>query len=115
MNRKTILITILFTAVGWYGCRKKDGLDSLNCASMDCCYTSSVKLIIETNCLSSGCHGSSSSNGNLSTYDGLLIRVNNGTLSKRVLERKDMPMGNSLSLEDQKKIKCWLESGAPKN
>ena len=82
---------------------------------MDCSYSTSVKAIIEANCLSSGCHGSGSSNGNLSTYDGLLIRVNNGTLSKRVLERKDMPIGNSLSLEDQKKIKCWLESGAPKN
>lgn len=114
MKQKTFIV-IAALAISWYGCRKKDGLENLNCSSMDCCYTSSVKEIIAANCLSSGCHGNGSANGNLSTYEGLLVRVNNGTLSKRVFEQKDMPAGGSLSLEDQKKIKCWLESGAPKN
>ncbi len=78
-------------------------------------YMATIKSIVDSHCISSGCHHEGSPNGNYSTYEGLLIRVKNGTLSKRVLYTKDMPKNGTLSLDDRKKIKCWIDSGAPQN
>jgi len=96
-------------------CCKKDEYQNLNCLPMPVTYTSAIKAIIDANCISSGCHNSGSPHGNYTTYDGVLIRANNGTLSKRVLYTKDMPKNSTLTLDDRKKIKCWIDSGAPKN
>lgn len=114
--KKTILLFLLIVGIAcWNGCKKKDEYKNLNCSSINSSYTSSIKPIIDANCTASGCHGAKSPNGDYTTYEGLLIRVNNGTLSKRVLYTKDMPQNGSLSLDDRDKIKCWLDSGAPKN
>ncbi len=114
---KNVFLIFLFApfVAFWNGCKKKDEYKDLNCATVNSTYTDVIKPIIETNCTGSGCHGTKSSNGDYTTYEGLLIRVNNGTLSKRVLYAKDMPQAGSLSLDDRKKIKCWLDSGAPRN
>jgi hypothetical protein len=95
-------------------CKKKNEYKNMDCAS-NLSYTSSIRPIIDANCTSSGCHGSRSANGDYTTYDGLLIRVKNGSLSEKVLYNKDMPKGNPLSLDDRKKIKCWIDNGAPKD
>ncbi len=96
-------------------CKKKDEYANLNCASINASYKADIKPIIDANCTASGCHGTKSSNGDYTSYEGLLIRVNNGTLSKRVLYTKDMPQNGALSLQDRQKIKCWLNSGAANN
>lgn len=106
---------LLFIFVTTLNCCKKDEYKNLDCTTMQVTYTSTIKAIIDANCISSGCHNAGSLNGNYTEYDGLLIRVKNGTLSKRVLYTKDMPKNGTLSLEDRKKIKCWIDSGAPKN
>lgn len=94
---------------------KKDDYKDLDCNSINATYLSDVKPIIQANCLGSGCHNSGSSNGDFTEYKGLKGKANNGSLNKRVLEKKDMPSGGSLSLDDRKKIKCWLNSGALEN
>ena len=94
---------------------KKDEYKDLDCNSINATYQAQVKPIIQANCLSSGCHNSGSSNGDFTEYKGLKGKANNGSLNKRVLKKKDMPSGGSLSLDDRKKIKCWLNSGAPEN
>ncbi len=104
-------LTLLF----YLAACKKDEYKNLDCSTLDATYSHSIKPIIDANCLSSGCHEAGSANGNLTTYEGLLIRVNNGTLSQRVLYTKDMPKNGVLSLNDRNKIKCWIDSGAPKN
>ncbi len=114
MGERILIAFFLMAFIILTGCTKKNEYKNLNCSSEEITYTSSIKSIIETNCTGSGCHGTGTSNGNYTTYEGLLVRVNNGTLSKRVLYTKDMPKGSSLSLEDRKKIKCWIDRGAPK-
>lgn len=94
---------------------KKDDYKNLDCGSIPATYQTDIRPIVESNCLSSGCHNSGSANGDFTTYAGLKGKANNGSLNKRVLEKKDMPSGGSLSLEDRKKIKCWLSNGASNN
>jgi len=75
-----------------------------------------IKPIINANCTSSSCHGAGSSNGDYTTYAGLKAKADNGSLDERVLQKKDMPKSApALSLDDRKKIKCWLLNGAPNN
>ena len=114
--KKIIFHLFLISCIGNWSCGKtEDEFKNIDCSSINSSFTSVIKPIIDANCTSAGCHDANSSNGNLSTYDGLIIRVNNGTLSKRVLYTKDMPQNSSLSTADREKIKCWLNSGAPKN
>jgi hypothetical protein len=103
-------ITILMVA---FGCKKRDEYKDQNCSSVNATYQNSIKPIIDRSCTLSGCHDAGSANGNYTTYEGVLARVKNGTLSKRVLYEKDMPRDKPLSLDERKLIKCWIDNGAP--
>ncbi len=94
---------------------KKDDYKNLDCGKTPSTYQADIRPIIESNCLSSGCHNSGSINGDFTSYAGLKGKANNGSLNKRVLDKKDMPSGGSLSLDQRKKIKCWLNNGALDN
>ena len=113
---KFILFTVLIifcTVI--YNC-KKDEYKNLDCSTISSAYTANIKPIINSNCTSSSCHGAGSSNGDYTSYAGLKAKVDNGSLDNRVLQKKDMPKNASpLSLDDRKKIKCWIEGGAPNN
>lgn len=97
------------------GCKKKDDLNNLNCSKINSKYASHVKPIIDANCLSSGCHNSGSVHGDFTTYTGVKTKVDNGSFDSRVIQGKNMPLSGSLSLDELKKIKCWLNSGASNN
>lgn len=94
---------------------KKDEYNDLDCSSINASYANDIKPLIQANCINSGCHNAKSSNGDFTEYNGLKGKANNGSLNKRVLETKDMPSSGTLSLNDRKKIKCWLENAAPAN
>ena len=115
MKKRSVIVFLILISVSWTCCKKKNEYKNLECSSLDASYANVIRPIIDANCTSSGCHNTGSSNGNYTTYEGLLVRVNNGTLSKRVLYTKDMPKNATLSLDDRKKIKCWIDAGAPKN
>ncbi len=94
---------------------KRDEYKGLDCSTVNAKYSTDIKPLISSNCNSSGCHGTGSSKGDFTTFSGLNTAVNNGTLDKEVLSKKSMPPSGALSLEDRKKIKCWINSGAPNN
>ena len=110
VSKIIIVITIIICSLF---CCKKDEYKGLDCSTTLVTYDSTIKVIIDAHCLSSGCHNAGSPNGNYTTYAGIFARVKNGTLAQRVLYTKDMPKNSSLSLEDRKKIKCWIDGGAP--
>jgi hypothetical protein len=115
---KLIRITCSVAALGllaWLFACKKDDYKNLDCSTISSGYNASIKPIINANCLGGGCHNTGSSNGDLTTYAGLKTKADNGSLNRRVLEDKDMPTTGPLSLDDRKKIKCWLEGGALNN
>ncbi len=112
--KKTLLIVYLGFLV-FISCNKKNDLNNLDCSKINSGYSSSIKPIIEGNCLSSGCHNSGSVNGDFTTYAGLKAKADNGTLDNRVIQNKSMPPSGTLHIDNLKKIKCWLNSGALNN
>lgn len=96
-------------------CKKEKKEEVIDCTGVSPSYNSHVKPIINGNCLSSGCHNAGSSNGDYTSYSGLKAVASSGTLESRVVTNKTMPATSPLSLEDRKKIKCWINSGAPNN
>lgn len=79
-------------------------------------YNSNIKSIINDNCTSSGCHGSGSSNGDFTSYNGLKPVLSNGKFKSQVLDNQTMPKGaRNLSADQLNKIMCWYESNYPEN
>ena len=108
------VIVFFLIIIGFSSCRK-DEYKKLDCSTINAKYNADIKPIINANCTSSGCHDAGSGNGDYTTYSGLKIKVDNSSLSSRVLYDKNMPPNGALSLDDRNKIKCWLDNGAPNN
>ena len=94
---------------------KKDEYKNLDCGKINASFSHDIQPIIQASCLGSGCHNAGSGHGDFTGYKGVKGKANNGSFEKRVLIKKDMPSGSSLSLSDREKIKCWLSNGAPDN
>ena len=114
---KKLVRVVVFTVVGgiWWSSCKKDEYKNLDCSTISSAYTANIKPIIDANCVSSGCHNAGSNNGDFTSYTGVHGKVNNGSFEKRVLNNKDMPSSGALSLDNRKKIKCWIDNGALNN
>lgn len=115
------MISKYFTAAGiamvfavLFSCSDKD-LSDIDCSNIASTYSTDIKPIISNNCTLSGCHAAGSPNGDFTTYTGLKSVADNGKLNEQVIIDKKMPPSGPLSLDDRKKIKCWLNNGAPNN
>lgn len=79
-------------------------------------YSSVVKNIMLANCTS--CHSKSVHNGNiiLTSYDQVVIYVNNGKLMGSIEQKssyKSMPPGTSLRDCDIQQLQKWIDNGMP--
>lgn len=110
-----VLFFIGFYFILFSSCTKEQGEKIIDCSTSAPSYNNEIKLIINSNCLSSGCHDAGSSNGDYTTYSGLQVVALSGSLERKVVINKTMPVSGSLSYEDRKKIKCWISSGSPNN
>jgi hypothetical protein len=112
---KFIIIILAFLI--FQSCKKERPLEKTDCSKINASYSSDIKKIIKFYCLNHGCHGSGDSNGDFSTYEGLKDKADNGRLRERVLNNRDMPRRDLgiITIDDLRKIKCWLDSGAPNN
>ena len=111
---KTLFFINFLILVSVLSCKKNE-YKNIDCRKINATFANDINPIIQGNCLSSGCHNSASNNGDFTSYAGIKGKANNGSLEKRVLTKKDMPTSGALSLDDRKKIKCWLSNGAPNN
>jgi hypothetical protein len=102
-----IIYCILFAS-----CGEPDEFRDLDCTAIGSKYNADISPIIISRCATAGCHDAGSNNGDYTTYDGIKIKVKNGTFENRVLIVNDMPSNGVLSEADRKKIKCWLDNGA---
>lgn len=92
------------TIIALGACKKTE---SVTCDGSTPTYTSFVKNIIDTKCVS--CHSSYSS------YSGLSGILGNGDFEKEVIINQSMPQNGSLSSDDLSKLKCWVDNGFPEN
>lgn len=93
----------------------KDDLGNIDCSSISSSYSTAIKPLIDANCTTAGCHNAGSTRGDFTVYSGLKAVADAGTLEEKVINEKSMPPSGALSVDDRKKIKCWLEAGAPNN
>ena len=78
-------------------------------------YTSNIQQLISVNCTDPGCHQPGSTEGDLTAYNTLRLKVDNGMLRTKVVIQGTMPPTAPLSTSDKRKIECWLDNGAPEN
>jgi uncharacterized membrane protein len=114
-----LIICLLIFAVS---CGSDDSVepDVIDCTGIDPSYMNDIKPIIDESCALAGCHVAGFVNGDYTTYAGLKSKVDNGSLSRRAVEDKDMPPSNTsgpteLTTAQIQLIHCWIEDGAPNN
>jgi hypothetical protein len=112
-----LIFQLIFVTLIFFSCKKEKSLENTNCSEVSTSYATDIKPLVQVYCQNYGCHNAGDANGDFSTYNGLKSKVDNGSLSNRVIQRKDMPRPDlrKLSIQELKKIKCWLDSGAPDN
>ena len=57
-------------------------------------------------------------NGDFSTYQGIMVKVANGSFYQRVVVNQDMPQsgsGYNLTADERHYFELWLNQGAPNN
>lgn len=89
------------------GCKKKNKKVTPVCDGTNATYNSTVKAIINSNCIS--CHSGYSS------YSGLSGILSNGKFNQHVQVDQDMPQSGPLTADQLNKIQCWVEAGYPEN
>lgn len=85
----------------------------MDCSTIPSTYKNDIAPIMTAHCMP--CHGYGSQKGDWTSYAGLKKAVDEGTFEKRVLVKQDMPPKAPLADSLRKKIRCWLNSGAPNN
>lgn len=115
---KHLLSLTGITLVLFASCTSEKGevVESLPCDTALITYTNTIQAIITTNCTGApGCHQPGSTEGDITTYENLMIKVNSGKFKQKVIVEKSMPPTGPLDLETRQKIQCWLNDGAPQN
>lgn len=118
--KRIAAISVFFAAILICSCTKDKGslpggIILSGCDSLNVTYSAVIKPIINTKCAIAGCHVSTFASANYTSYAGVKEKVDNGSFNNRVFVKGDMPLSGSLSDDERKKIKCWLEAGAPDN
>lgn len=115
MRKIIILISVILAVIFSNACKKEKKISpgTVDCSTVT--YSATIAPLISSNCGSSGCHGSGSSNGELISYTKIKPYANNGKLKSRVIDIQDMPQGGSLTADQLGQINCWLNAGAPNN
>lgn len=113
--KKILFLSMLFGL--FFACKKEKSVkpaEVINTSNCDTTitYNSQIKTIIDNNCV--GCHSGPAPSGGamLTTYNQVMVHVNDGHINQKVLVDKSMPKGGSLSTADLTAIACWLGNGA---
>lgn len=84
-------------------------------------YSTNIKSIIDNSCANSGCHDGTNPSffvEDYTTYDGILVELENGEIWDEVYVRFDMPQQGSEGLrnftqENMELFRCWIENDFP--
>ena len=96
-------------------CSKNDDKEeTVDCATVNTSFATSVNPLIQTNCAKSDCHNAGSLNGPgaLTTY--AQINTNKAKIRQAVASGF-MPRDQTFSAQQKAIITCWIDAGAPNN
>ena len=105
-------ILSLIAIITLSSCNKDKTVD---CETVSATFSNDISPILTASCNTASCHSSTSNNSDYTTYDKIKVAVDNGILRTRVVDKKNMPIGSSLSQDQIDKFQCWLDAGAPNN
>jgi hypothetical protein len=118
--KKTLFIFLIFGAI-IFSCSKTTRpsnaeTDStlIDCTGVAATFSADANIIIQTNCVISGCHAAGSTNGPgpLLTY----TQIFNARIAIRyAVISGAMPLGSTLSTIQKNTIACWIDAGGPQN
>lgn len=83
------------------------------CITDSLTYDGEIKVLINTNCAISGCHGERSVHGDFTTYPLVIANINR--IEVRALVEKTMPPAGPLSSCEQDQLNQWITEGAKEN
>jgi uncharacterized membrane protein len=112
------VLLLLTTFLIWSSCTYDKGevpVKEIGCDSI-ISYSAQIAPLVTTYC--NGCHvAGGPGSGDFTSYAGLKLKADNGTLKNRVVDLKDMPQAGSPTLSDDERnlIRCWIAQGAPEN
>lgn len=111
---KLVLFSTCVVIIALSSCKKNSSNNVTPvCDGSSPTYDVDVETIISGRCI--GCHGSGSSNGDMSTYAKLSNYTTNGDFEKEVLTKQSMPTSGPLPESELNMLKCWVENGFPEN
>ena len=96
-----------------FGCNGKP--ERVACNSTTPTWNGEVLDIIANSCWASNCHGTSASNGDYTTYNGIKPVLLNGKFETEVLDSRRMPRNETFPDSVLAKLQCWLENGFPES
>lgn len=117
MKRTIVFILSTFLFACYYD-NQEDllGENFNDCNIENLTYSNEIEPIIAESCAISGCHlPGGSGNGVFLSFEGVLEKVNNGSLKNRVVEERTMPPNAALTACEIDKISFWINQGAPNN
>jgi hypothetical protein len=121
MSKKILALSVItFSIISGCYYHKEDALYGSNCDTSNVTYSTTIKnLLTNYGCL--GCHVGGNPPGgiNLETYSNVKVMVDNGRLYGAITHSpgfRPMPDGAAKMNDcDIKKVKAWIDSGAPNN
>ena len=91
------------------------------CETLQPVYEGQIESIIEQSCSYSGCHDGAAAT-NYTTYQNMISNLENGNISTRVLNVRDMPpsytpdgKAKELKADELELIECWIANEFPEN
>lgn len=120
MNRiKVVLFSSILIVMTLNACYydKEDLLyGDVQCDTTLVSFSADIMPVINNSCAISGCHvQGGSGNGIFENYDHIKAKVDNGSLTQRVLVQMDMPPSGPLSDCQLEHITQWINNGAQNN
>ena len=119
MKNKLLLILLgILSVIFFIRCSKTDGAGGISvsyCDGISSNYNSDVQPLITTYCLlGSNCHspGSTNAGGELTDYTKIFAKRD---AIRSAVYSGIMPQTGSLTIDQKKKIVCWIDDGAPNN
>ena len=116
--KKNILILIIIVLLSSCYNDKEELLYPTNqneCNNVNSSFAYDIYPIILNKCASPSCHNSNDVAGNLVLESYEQISSNSQGIYQECIVTQDMPIGQSLTQQEIKSLKCWLLSGSPNN
>ena len=85
------------------------------CDTTNVTWSATIQPIIQGNCAIPGCHVTGGTDPDLTTYLGVKVEADNGTLRQEVVVDRTIPKNSVLNPCAIDQIDAWIQAGAPEN